>query len=565
MNSEQQHKIEYLFFRYCEGSITQEEMDSLNKIMPNNERVQDQYFDFLKTFIALDQNMQRQHRESIAPLLLQNELYKLAEEEKTAPAVEVVRPTPPRELIDKVIYPESSIKITKTKLFTTLFSAAALILVILYANYASVKQVYSIKVATLVDQIDAKWTDSKTTLKNGDSLWTNDLPLCLDKGIVKIQHDQGVEMVIEGPAKFAVGRSGVYVEYGRLYSSVSKSGLGFLIETPTSRFVDMGTEFGVQAEVNGSAELHVIKGKVQMFAGPEKKDKTCRVLAENEAVCYDSYIDQVKPIPFKSQAFVRQIDSKYNLEWRGQTQLNLADIIGGGDGFGSGSTNTWIDSNTGEYRNLSSANKAGTRSGTSGYHIFKGHAFIDGTFIPNGKSGPLQVSSAGHRLEVCPVTSGSYWMGILNTSWQTLNAEQGNLNNSLELDGVMYNTLSKPSISMHANQGITFDLRAIRDRIQGNQITHFTARAGISQSILKLNRWLQDDNGKMIYPKASFYVLVDGEIRMEGIDRGPRDTALNINIPISEKDSFLTLMVTQGTDGSTDKDWALFAEPFLHF
>jgi len=37
-----------------------------------------------------------------------------------------------------------------------------------------------------------------------------------------------------------------------------------------------------------------------------------------------------------------------------------------------------------------------------------------------------------------------------------------------------------------------------------------------------------------------------------------------ITIPISSQDRFLTLITTEGPDGTHFNDWTLFAEPYLY-
>ena len=54
MDSKQLEKVEYLFCRHCEGSITKEEMELLNSLMLENEYVQQKYFEFVKTEFVLN-------------------------------------------------------------------------------------------------------------------------------------------------------------------------------------------------------------------------------------------------------------------------------------------------------------------------------------------------------------------------------------------------------------------------------------------------------------------------------------------------------------------------------
>jgi hypothetical protein len=43
----------------------------------------------------------------------------------------------------------------------------------------------------------------------------------------------------------------------------------------------------------------------------------------------------------------------------------------------------------------------------------------------------------------------------------------------------------------------------------------------------------------------------------------PSNSAGQIELSIAPQDRFLTLVATQGTDGTNNGDWTLFAEPVL--
>lgn len=246
----------------------------------------------------------------------------LLEYEKTSPAVEIPKEEPKRELIQKVVYPPSSTrKVSKFEIFTLITSAAAVILFVLFIKFAPADSP-AVDVAELVDQMNVKWSPSTGNLKNGRRMWTDEGPFELKKGIAKIKYDEGVDVMIEGPAVFQIQRTGIYLEYGCLYSYVSAAGLGFKVETPTSQFIDMGTEFGVQADVNGSSELHVTKGKVQLFAGTGKRSKTGQMVTGKKAVRFNANNGEIKSIPLEKKAFVRQFDSNTGFVLRGQKPIN---------------------------------------------------------------------------------------------------------------------------------------------------------------------------------------------------------------------------------------------------
>jgi hypothetical protein len=130
------------------------------------------------------------------------------------------------------------------------------------------------------------------------------------------------------------------------------------------------------------------------------------------------------------------------------------------------------------------------------------------------------------------------------------------------LDNKVYGVEGNPAIGLDANQGITFDLDAIRAYYRLSGTIRFTALCGISETYTEYLNTLD----KKFYsqdPKASFYVLIDGEPRFEKIDMIPSNLAEKIELSIEPRARFLTLVATQGTDGNNNGDWTLFAEPLL--
>ncbi len=251
------------------------------------------------------------------------DMSQLAEWEVTSPAVEI--PEEERgEETDPVIRPARKKRpVSKFQIFTLIMSAAAMIFFALFIKLAP-KPLPSVEVATLVDQMDVQWGDPAIDLENGERLLSNDYSLNLKKGLINIAYDQGVTVVVEGPALFEIERSGIYLEYGRLYSHVSETGTGFTVNTSTSQFVDMGTEFGVKAEIDGSSELHVTKGKVQLFAGVSGKSRISRMVTENKAVRYNAKSGLLNDIRIKKNVFVRKINSEFNQIWMGPSPYERA-------------------------------------------------------------------------------------------------------------------------------------------------------------------------------------------------------------------------------------------------
>lgn len=500
-------------------------------------------------------------------------MLELLEMERTSPAVIIDKEEPKRELIQKV---ESDFKWfpgegNKPLLVAMLTVAACFLVFIGYLHFFVPDPVPSVDVATVTDQMHVLWGDSSLIYSNGERLWTNDFPLDLKRGIISIKYDDGVEVLIEGPALFEIERSGIYLQYGRLYGKVSQAGLGFTVRTPTSQFVDQGTEFGVLAEVNGSAELHVTKGKVQLFAGLNGESRTSQVITENKAVRFNAKSGRVNDVAVEKQGFVRHIDSNTGFVWSGQRMqiaLDLADVIGGGNGLGTGKQKAWLDVQTGKFTDFANPDKT---AASKNYVKVAASDYIDGVFSPDGGSGQVQVSSGGHIFSKCPDTDGAYQYNISNGHEISI-IGIGN-NNRLPkppvLGGKRYGTKDDPVIILTANKGITFDLAVLRKVMPDSEVQRFTAICGLSETNIS--------NGicKVYQGAATFWVLVDGKVRFNTekvhLAGEAPDTPANINIPINSNDRFLTLIATDGYTYDDEgflanilADYSIFARPTLH-
>jgi hypothetical protein len=317
MDTFDKNELSRLIIASLDGVITSEQLSRLDQLLSQNHDAVKYYGLYLRiysTFVECAGMIF--DNDNVVKDIRSDEIWKeLVEYEKTAPAIRLSEPEPQRELIQKVLYPSrEKRKMSHFNKFV-LAACAAVILFFVYLRFTP--QQYTIEVATLIDQIDVKWSNSAISFQNGDRLLTSQQPIGLEKGIVKIRYDDGVEAVIEAPAFFVLERRGIYLEYGRLYSRVSETGLGFRVETPNSQFIDQGTEFGVQADIGGSAQMQVVKGKVQLFAGSKNEKKLDQTVTANSAVFYNPNVHKIKSIPFEKHLFVSEIDSKTKAVIRG--------------------------------------------------------------------------------------------------------------------------------------------------------------------------------------------------------------------------------------------------------
>ena len=438
------------------------------------------------------------------------------------------------------------------KVYNGLVSVAAvlLLLFILYAHIFPPK--YSVPVGTIVDQIGVKWNNSSVKLTNGEELLTNQPPYSIEKGIVKISYHQGVDVLIEGPAEFQIlTEDRIGLKRGKAYSVVAKEGTGFSVYTDNAKVIDLGTEFGVFADSNGDTSIHVIKGKTMLVAGNES-DTVSLPIEKGYAKCVQGDKKTITDISYEDELFVREIDSENEFIWRGRNYICLADVVGGGNGFGGGKKDYGFDIVTGKLRKYTYIENIFDQ--TNKYILAEDSKYVDGLFVPNGKAENSVITSTGVVFNNFPATTGEAWGGVFNGSFH---GSSTTIKHNFTINGREYGYLpGQAAMALHSNKGITFDLDAIRKDIGGFNLRDFTANVLVSETSLK---YVEEGHTN----KIDFYVIIDGQQRYLKTDISPLTGQVQVNVPIQPEDRFLTLVTTENEDIAAH-DWCFLKEPRIN-
>jgi len=531
-------RISELLLHCCEGSATREDMQELESLLDQNRPALEYCVDILTDlnyFHGLVQTPLTQPATDRAETLCMSELDPqqqtallgdFAEYEKNAEAVTIPAPVCSEEppLIRKITYKYPQRSINKVSLTAVILGAAALLAMILYVQLAPPAPY---EVATVSDSINAQWS-SGLPIVPGTRISSNSQPIRLDKGIVKLQTDDQVDIVLEAPAEFQfLSYSGISLAYGKLFAKVPEQGLGFSVATPNSKIVDLGTEFGVLSQIDGSTEVYTYKGMVNLFAGEKSQTKTSQMIPAGSAKKIDRRNAVVQEIPLDDTAVVRNINSTANLIWKGQRHLRLADLLLGGNGFGTASKRTVeYDPATGATVPM---DVAWYRSSPARMAAIPESPYLDGIFVPAAQGGNTVVSSAGHVFSECPANSGLYYANIVcYKGWSFFEP----LQQVFEQQGAY----ADPAVLyLHSNIGITVDLNELRKIVAGLRITSFSTFAGI----IRMGDNMPD------YSEADVWVLVDGQVRSSRKALGS-DQGYNVRVDLTDTDRFLTLVVTDG-------------------
>ena len=202
--------------------------------------------------------------------------------------------------------------------------------------------------------------------------------------------------------------------------------------------------------------------------------------------------------------------------------VDLADVVGGGDGRGLGKKGSGIDSRDGKEVDRkprdSLANIAvnAPKPGPT--------KFVNAVFVPHGP-GPVPVTTTGLTVAGIPETSKAGWDAIRNGPVSS--------QHSTKLGDVDYATGGHTILGLHANAGITFDIAEILAAIPLAD-PRFRGVVGYG--------------GATPEAGADYFVFVDGSLRSQGrlgFDDG--GTPLDVSLPAGAK--FLTLVATDAGNG----------------
>ncbi|BCU78851.1 FecR domain-containing protein [Luteolibacter sp. LG18] len=132
--------------------------------------------------------------------------------------------------------------------------------------------------------------------------------LSFQSGLVEVTYGSGVRVTLEGPADFTVNdATSGKLDAGKLVASVPKGAEGFRVDYAKGNVVDLGTEFAMDARNDGSLELGVLDGKVDLNVPGDAP----RRLMVNQAVLHGSdSAEPVQAIPLDREKFVRRLPAR---------------------------------------------------------------------------------------------------------------------------------------------------------------------------------------------------------------------------------------------------------------
>lgn len=173
----------------------------------------------------------------------------------------------------------------RRKLTTTAIGVAAAVVMLgvfsfYFSNHQSVIPTLqqAATVATIKRADGVQWPNSNRN--NGSSLVAGQ-SIKIQSGLLELDLAGRGRMIIEGPAEINFPSPGLAVLHqGRIVMRATKKGHGYKIQTAQGSIVDLGTEFGISVEPDGSVQTHVIDGSIEVI--PNHGEST--TLSRNNAL-----------------------------------------------------------------------------------------------------------------------------------------------------------------------------------------------------------------------------------------------------------------------------------------
>ncbi|MCG8510611.1 MAG: NPCBM/NEW2 domain-containing protein, partial [Rhodospirillales bacterium] len=407
-------------------------------------------------------------------------------------------------------------------------------------------------VARLIRTLDAVWAERHVEVRKGEKHEAAPLAggaelregdkYTLQQGFAQLDTKRGAIVVLEAPCEIELlGENQIKLTRGKLVGKcLTEKSKGFIVDAPTARIVDLGTEFGVAVDDHGATETVVFSGRVELreaaSTNPQPHTLTLTKGWGGRVDRHGVLSDKAEPIEPVTTRFTRRVERR----------LNVADFVGGGDGHGNGQLFAAIQFTDGQ---LVARPAVGNKTNNGQFTSTPDLPMVDGVFIPDGGDGPVQVTSRGDVSADLRDTSGVAWLEISNGGFY---GQSGAELKHPQLNGRDFGTAANPSINIHANAGITFDLDAVRAQHKGLSLKRFVALAGMSSNALTMTE-----------RKVDIVVLIDGRVAFRA-DQMILGDVRDVEVAIQPGDRFLTLVATDGADG-IGGDWTLFGRPELVF
>ena len=243
-------RLQELAFKYCEQSLTQAELVQLQHILESDEQALAEYVRCAKLHERLGRLLRGLGDEVDFSGLNPEQLAILRKDQGSAR--------------------QGSQKGWKG-LGLALLAIAASVLAVAYFQPTVTPEPKDFA-ARIVEKVDCDWETERWGTSLSDELQPGRV-LNLNRGLMVLEFGDGALVTLEGPVQFEVeSAERGFLYSGKMTAKVPKRARGFTVGTPSCESVDLGTEFGLFVQTDGTAETHVFDGEVVLKRSSDQDD-----------------------------------------------------------------------------------------------------------------------------------------------------------------------------------------------------------------------------------------------------------------------------------------------------
>ncbi len=294
--SEQYRELYQLFGAVCNETISEPQHERLQEILSQDATARQLYFQYLDLHLELGQS------ENIDLPVILNELDH--ETENNAAVTVSSR--------------DSKTGTAFKRYFGLTVAALLVVLIVTAGNWNRVPEQHSPAgkqnlFASVVQTSQVRFAEGSPLLQVGSPL---DLQkqYALTEGELQLLFESGAEVILKGPAVFELtGKESLSVDYGTCSVHAPAGAEGFVVKTPLSRVVDLGTRFCVNVGESGQTDVQVIEGEAEVHSVETKPAANRQVtrLSEGMAKRYIHDHQMIeKNIPFDQTEYSGQLPDR---------------------------------------------------------------------------------------------------------------------------------------------------------------------------------------------------------------------------------------------------------------
>ncbi len=128
--------------------------------------------------------------------------------------------------------------------------------------------------ASVVQTSQVRFAEGSPVLRVGAALELQQQYVLIE-GELQLLFESGAEVILKGPAVFELAKKdSLSVDYGSCSVHAPAGAEGFVVKTPLSRIVDLGTRFSVNVGESGETDVQVIEGEAEVHSVEAKQKPT---------------------------------------------------------------------------------------------------------------------------------------------------------------------------------------------------------------------------------------------------------------------------------------------------